>query len=101
MMVFGLATLNRFQNWFQSKAVARGIADPMFPTQIRSLTPRLMLLKDPDDLVFPVPALIYRSPSVQIMTQHPKTPPFRSFPEAGQPHLAILARRRLKSSIST
>jgi hypothetical protein len=41
-------------------------ADPVLPAEIRGLLSSLMLLQDPNDLVFRVPALLHPSPPVQI-----------------------------------
>jgi hypothetical protein len=52
-------------------STAQRLADPMLMAQVRSLHPRLMLLQDPDDLLFRLPAFLHLSPPVRI-TREPQ-----------------------------
>ena len=45
--------------------VERRRADPVLAAQIRRLHPSLVLLQNPDDLLFRVPALLHACPPVQ------------------------------------
>ena len=54
-------------------AIERRRADPVLPAKIRRLHPGLMLLQDPDDLLFRVPALLHRTSS---RSDYERTPVF-------------------------
>ena len=50
---------------FSFQVVERRHADPVFAAQLGSLHARLMLLQDPDDLLFRLPDLSTPGPAVQ------------------------------------